>query len=717
VVALTGITSTIEPSLGDKLLYVPIVAIGTPRAMVNFKLRLTYEPAPGGPAIVEATRLSVSFPGSSVATQTYTVSGTLRDDNTLGFFLDDWRPDGAPDDTRGSIAVPSPIPATVRIEVTFAGYDPVAFDRPLQAHANPTPDGSYLFPFKAADLGSEEYIYFSGTHFPSESQHWGYDFVGVTWDGNDWVRSTGGENTDSVIYGKNLYASTDGIVLRAVDEWVDNPRAPLRTVVREGAMERGPAGVVSIAAADPDRIFSVVTDQEKQLLVLVFAPAEDSRSLELLGKSAPGLTFAGTALSTTALSTTRVVTAGAAGGKAIVALYEASPDGTTVTSHSAIVLADTAAIRVVRRSSTQLLMARQPIAGDLEVSLWDVGPGLPAKATFVAKAVGTTTCFDLAYMDANSFVTAVKTGSGKLKVIVWNTALDDDKLVTGIARGKDCDVDATVDQLAVARTDLTQQFMVASRNGDGDLAVHFFQVDPNTAEVEFQTSEVTGAVGSVAAVLFKRGQMATAVIAAGGEAKLIGYEARVDAETDVWSITRTADFTDPGGVVTAIDVDRIKTSADIETCAVAVRTSSGKLKVILWRLTQANSVQILYGDECVTYTHLKFGSVSKKLTLGAAVTRGQYLAQAGFSGTASGPHLHIDCVKTDIDSRNLTRAQRLLIESGGYKIKGTPRPMLFNGVSAITLGNLKTGGVAVNAFVVVNDAGFYFNKTALYPSG
>ncbi|WP_211302394.1 M23 family metallopeptidase [Nannocystis exedens] len=724
-------TAVLEPSSNGKLLYLPFAIVKPIHedfggGMINFMLELRYKAEAGAPTSLVANTLKVWFPGTELAINTYLLKDgkdleeakkrTLADGRSLSIFLDEQVRTGVADPGRGSIRIPiTPAPASIRIEVVFDGFDPVVFNFPLQAHANPTSDGSYAFPFKAKDLPEKCYIFADAAHFPDRGQHWGYDFGGYIWNGSKFVHNTGPENEDYPIFGLPVYAGADGVVLKADDSWPDHPRVPLRRILRTG-VERGPVGVVSVAAFSPNRIFTAVTDEDGQVLVLSFASSGDAQTLSYLGKSQPGLPFAGDTLSATALTATKLVVAGAANGAAFVSLYSVSADGVQVTCSSTITLPGTASIKIDRYSETQFVMARQPVSGNLEVSLWELAPGLGQKPSFAVSAGGATSLFDLAVLDTGRVVTALQTGASKLKLVVWNVARDDKNKVTALTRGKDCEVDTAVNQIAVAATRDAGRVLVGVRNGEGKLGAYYFQIDAKSGEVALLGSEISGPISRVALARFKRGQTAMAVIGSTDELKLIGYEIR---ESDnKWNLLRTADYVDPGGAITALDIARIVPNDgenNIETCAVAVRTSSGKLKLILWRQPLGNSVRLLCGDECVTYAHLQQKSIPETLKPGVFVKKGDLIGKAGFSGSTGGPHLHVHCVKVDIDARTLTREHFAAIQNGTYEVSGSPRPMLFHGISALATELLGTPGWEKGPFIAVDDRGFYFTRVAIYP--
>jgi murein DD-endopeptidase MepM/ murein hydrolase activator NlpD len=61
-------------------------------------------------------------------------------------------------------------------------------------------------------------------------------------------------------------------------------------------------------------------------------------------------------------------------------------------------------------------------------------------------------------------------------------------------------------------------------------------------------------------------------------------------------------------------------------------------------LDQANVVEILHSDGTIAvYAHLHWDSI--RVRIGDHVVRGQYIADSGKTGFASGPHLHFAVIR------------------------------------------------------------------------
>jgi hypothetical protein len=135
-----------------------------------------------------------------------------------------------------------PAPDTIKLSFTCVGVStPKTFTFPLAPHETPTPQGSYLFPARAADLRPQEYWRTNGaTHGigAEGSQSFAYDMgvFGFDEHGGGWSwllpKTTGDENDDLRIWGKPIYAMADGMVRHCLYQVPSNPH-PLKGSTQE----------------------------------------------------------------------------------------------------------------------------------------------------------------------------------------------------------------------------------------------------------------------------------------------------------------------------------------------------------------------------------------------------------------------------------------------------------------------------------------------------
>ena len=400
----------------------------------------------------------------------------------------------------------------------------------------------------------------------------------------------------------------------------------------------------------------------------------------------------------------------------ILLLWEISTDGATITNTDSLVIPNTQAVKIEGLGGNRIAMARQPVSGNLELSVWDVsGASLPAKAAQAAAMGGPTTLFDLAAISGTRFVSAALTAANKLKATVWDFTVADGK-VTPLVRGDSHDTGDQATEIAVSRTpEGDTQFSVATRTAGGELRVYFF--DLNDAGIGL-TARVTldQQVSHVSLMRFKGG-VATAVRTAAGKACVIGW-VLVSAN----KVRRAFTVNDIVGDITAVALTPVTAPGVSATAAVGLRTATGLFRLVICPLAGPNQLHLLCGNELVYYAHLQRGTLSKKLTPGAVVKKGDLLARAGSSGQSDEPHLHMAAVKLDIESltnglENLDpKVKQVIIDKFvAGQVADRRRGLPFHGVRAMANAGLKPGGVHENPFGPVQNQGFGVRDYVIYP--
>jgi hypothetical protein len=135
-----------------------------------------------------------------------------------------------------------PVPPNVQVHVGFVGFNETAVRAfPLQAYVNKTPQGSYLFPAKHADLASGEHWSGGGSHAFTRTQKFAYDFGVSRWDkaAKTWTGLVGTDKSDVedyLVWGKGVYAMASGTIVKCTWSHPDNKNV--------GADDHGVNGVV-----------------------------------------------------------------------------------------------------------------------------------------------------------------------------------------------------------------------------------------------------------------------------------------------------------------------------------------------------------------------------------------------------------------------------------------------------------------------------------------
>jgi murein DD-endopeptidase MepM/ murein hydrolase activator NlpD len=168
------------------------------------------------------TTVTVSYPGSSIGSQTSTVNKTMAKSGLSGstLFL------VVPDNRINAF----PLPASVSVKLGFSGFDSKTVSRTLVEYVNKTPSGGYRFPASAVSGGHWKL----GTGHDATSHHRGvqnqrfaYDLQIVKWNGSAYSTVKPGAtkpyaNTDYWTFGTPIYAMADGFIRKCRKDQPDN---------------------------------------------------------------------------------------------------------------------------------------------------------------------------------------------------------------------------------------------------------------------------------------------------------------------------------------------------------------------------------------------------------------------------------------------------------------------------------------------------------------
>ncbi len=183
-------------------------------------------------------------------------------------------------------------------------------------------------------------------------------------------------------------------------------------------------------------------------------------------------------------------------------------------------------------------------------------------------------------------LTAVRTGSGNLKLINWGTGAPGP-----VSRTGDSDDQAgAVSEIAVTRNrNLT---VTAVRDGSDDLLLISWNDDAGSGDIA-RLKDTHGQAGTASLIAIEPGpaksaaDLITAVRTGAGDLKLISW--RLDAADG--TITRLGDSDDQAG-----EVGLIALSVQDDIAITAVRTGSGDLELISWGVSEDGTSISRLGD-------------------------------------------------------------------------------------------------------------------------
>ncbi len=188
------------------------------------------------------SNITVSYPGSGITNNSYTpqvfsnnvgsplvVTGSGQ---TLVPVFDGLSRD-----------LPTPVPDTVDIDITFQGDAvPISLSYSLALHDNKNPMKAFFFPAKAEDLPVDQFWQYGTRHVEDSgggggqinptagSQRYALDMGVVRWNGSAWTSLVSGapgniadrDNSDYLVWGVPLYAMGDGTITSCFRGEVDH---------------------------------------------------------------------------------------------------------------------------------------------------------------------------------------------------------------------------------------------------------------------------------------------------------------------------------------------------------------------------------------------------------------------------------------------------------------------------------------------------------------
>lgn len=533
-------------------------------------------------------------------------------------------------------------PTEVKIELVFADGHRAANTWPLGPHSI-----SYSFPLRREAPEFGECAVLPGIHVGGGGvQHFGYDIAvaGRNQDGTlSRVRTDGKTTADYFSFGRPFYAMAAGIVVYATDSSLDNPTPHGRSFERRPGQYLGGETTPSISVANLSprgqvkSRFVVAHVGGDHMQLLVFEQSRTADELTLLGGADR---VAVKEVSVAGVSETMAVTASHAGSAGKLTLWTIPVMGPPAAGPD-IILPTLDSLRVYRLTGElALTVARTDSYGKLRMQLWGI-----AKRALVTTALdtydgGSIGVYDAVTMAAGTRVIVAAEVKGNLKLIAFDVVPDAHGKPSIVRRGEL--QQGLVEEIALVTTeDYPDQIVAAVRTG-GKIKLIAWDV---TKAGEFaRRGDVEVEAGTqVNLNFFKTKAVALAFRSAAGNLKIMAWNVVQDEDTKVVGFRELHRY--EAAAIGALATGQVPT--DQPTLITASQLAAGQLKVSLWQFSYNNSISVLYGNELISYVHLRHKSIPDSLVSDGPVivTRGTLLGEMGHSGKSAGPHMHMHAVR------------------------------------------------------------------------
>ncbi|HSB08925.1 MAG TPA: peptidoglycan DD-metalloendopeptidase family protein [Blastocatellia bacterium] len=617
------------------------------------------------------------------------------------------------------ISVPAFPISQVQIALFFAGHDePVVSTRLLGRHKSPTPQQSYRFFGNTHDMGFDEY--FCQSRHTDAAQFFEYDMKVCGWneEKNNFTLTkpgtSGDSNGDYFGFGKPLYAMADGTVISFANDRDENPIPGERALIRLGENEAGPVNALSLFRLNNQRMATAMSTATGTLKLILWETVVNGNHITELQLSRLGDAEAETTISQVAgvaLSETRLVTAvRTATGRLKVIVWSVSTDGLTITRLGEDGAGSVGRVSLAKLNSNRIAVAVQTAEGNLELIVWDISSdGLTLKRVGDEQA-GAVKKACVTALSSKRVLTAVQTSGDKLKVIVWDVSGAGTVTRRGDAEG------GSISDVGMALVNSNRARVVTAvrtTNGKMKLTVWETDSDGNVKDIDDLEAGEISAV-AVASPKDELDDLATCVITKAGALKVNTWKSADQDDDSKVGLTRYSN--NDAGAINLTDIIWLKSDETPHLIVTAVRTSGGNLKLIVWWLSGGggNHIYLLHGNELVYFAHMMKGSLNPAVCkLGASVKQGQFVGRMGNSGSAGGPHCHIEASRAP---DNMTVEQMIEEhQQGTLADKIVYRPMPFHNAQALSLSDVKPGILEDNKFALVDDQGFYWESMAIWP--
>lgn len=237
----------------------------------------------------------------------------------------------------------------------------------------------------------------------------------------------------------------------------------------------------------------------------------------------------------------------------------------------------------IRHRTRQVVNAVRTKSGKLKLIAWRVNAnGSVTRTGDSAKKAGKASHIDIA-RGSTRFVTSCRTGSGKLKLISWSVNLSGSTINRIGDSGNQAGKATMIKIVALSST----RFVTACRTSSGKLKLITWRLNNNGSITRLQDSDAAaGAVSEISMIRIPKpgfgSRVVTSVRTRSGKLKLIVWDI-----TSAGTVTRRGDSGNQAGKATMIESVRASTGHVVVAC----RTASGKLKLISWSVS-ATGLQV-----------------------------------------------------------------------------------------------------------------------------
>lgn len=641
-----------------------------------------------------------------------------------------------------------PFPTAVKVDLIFK-----EFPQPIETNLFTLGPRAVSYNFFTRDDGTTtfgKYIGLKGAHADTYdeggTQVFAQDTLAYGWIGDLFNRKISEvripkstKNTDYFLYGRPLYAMGSGEVVEADDSNMDNPEKGVRLFLRrpgdgdntvfetfndiDAACERCAINKVpntNVNVYSNRILIAVARKQSNQLMLTLLEQDNKALTIKKLAQiwtAIPAhkvsvLYFPSGVLAVTATSVVNLF------ANANLTLWS-TPVNAAIVQLDQVSLPNVRSaikmLRVVVESAGMLLTVSKADLNNetLTMTLWSLsGNKFTPQATHT---FGTVLSFDVGLITGARFFTVVQTPVvGFFRVIGWEIVVGP-SATTFVKLGEDLIGGATeASAVNVENEDVKSPFGVAVVRTNKNVNFHVYRMEDDGTVIRMLDPYVgTTQASMIKAVNFKKKTVAV-LSRQSGRLHVTTMDLKINSGPTVDpQVHAELDTTETTDYFCAAELKTPQT-----TLVSVIRKNDGFAKVILWQYSDNNVMRIRYGNEIVTYAHLKAGSIPPGLkppadNVSIPVNANTPVGEMGNSGSGGGPHMHIHVGRILDKYLNFSISQlRQLYQQGVDPTE--VRPLQFHGVKSLRMSDLVEFGD--NDFHTMDKEGSYGETCAVLPN-